>query len=80
MAGVSFVVNLHGWQNDTESFLVKQLLAGFIRSCRTQDTRQPITLSLLKQITSSIPHFTISSYEAHFFGQHFSLNSLLYLE
>lgn len=71
MAGLSFVVNLHGWQNAPESFLVKKLLAGFKRSCRTQDIRQPITLSLLTQITSIIPHLTISSYEAHLFQSAF---------
>lgn len=37
MSGLSYVINLHGWENPTECFLVRKLMVGFKRTREVVD-------------------------------------------
>jgi integrase len=73
LSGLSYVINLHGWENPIETFLVKKLMSGFQRTRDLVDNRQPITLPLLKQIVRIIPSLAYSSYESLLFQSAFLL-------
>ncbi|XP_062597917.1 uncharacterized protein LOC134259341 [Saccostrea cucullata] len=73
LSGISFVINLHGWQNPVDSFIIKKLLAGYKRCNPSQDIRKPITLPLLNSIVSVLPHLCFSDFEAALFQSAFAL-------
>ncbi|XP_062608427.1 uncharacterized protein LOC134270246 isoform X2 [Saccostrea cucullata] len=73
LAGISFSINVHGWFNPIDSFLVRKLLAGYKKSKVVADTRRPITLQLLQSILLILPNVTYSSYEAELFKSAFVL-------
>lgn len=55
LLSVSFFINIHGWTNPVESFLIKKLLSGYKRSTLTSDIRRPITLQMLLSIIDTLP-------------------------
>lgn len=67
LSGLSFFINVHGWTNPVESFLIKKLLSGYKRSTLTSDIRRPITLQMLLSIIDTLPQVTYSTYEAMLF-------------
>lgn len=67
LSGLSFFINIHGWTNPVESFLIKKLLSGYKRSTLTSDIRRPITLQMLLSIIDTLPQVTYSTYEAMLF-------------
>jgi len=73
IAALSFVHNVNGWVNPTESFMVSKLKEGCRRSNRRSDGRLPITPSLLSRIINVLPLICKSSYEAQLFKAAFLL-------
>ena len=73
MSGISFLINLNGWNNPLETFLVKKLMAGYKKSSLSCDMRRPITLALLHRLLGAVPHLAFSTYEAVLFQSSFAL-------
>lgn len=62
LAGLGFFLQLYGYQNTVEAFIVQKMLTGFRRQNPTQDIRSPITYSMLSKILSALPNLTKSLY------------------
>ncbi len=73
MAALSFVHKVNGWQNSTETFLVKKLKEGCRRNKRKSDGRLPITPELLGHLAKVLPSICKSLYEAQLFKAAFLL-------
>ena len=73
LSGLSFAINLHGWQNPVDSFIIKKLMAGYKKSNVVQDMRKPITLPLLEKIVNVLPHLCFSNFESALFQSAFTL-------
>jgi hypothetical protein len=70
LSGLSFFINLHGWKNPAESFIVKKLMAGYKRSYVSLEIRKSITLNLLLRILDALSHLCYSNFEVAFFDLH----------
>lgn len=73
LAGLSYVVNINGWQNPMDSFIVKKLLAGYKKSMVSRDLRKPISLPMLSNIVSVLPHLCSSQFQVALFQASFTL-------
>lgn len=74
ISGLSHTHNLHGWEDNTKSFLVGKILEGLRRKKpKIADLRVPISLSLLKKMIQSFPSVCTSNYESVMFASAYSL-------
>ena len=67
VAGVAFYHKIRDWPDPTHDFVVSKLLAGCRRDRQSQDTREPLSLSVLLQAISNLSHTCASQYEAVMF-------------
>ena len=63
MAGVGFYHKLHGHSDPTKDFIASKLLEGCRRDRRHGDARCPLTMPILSNILSALPHICESRYE-----------------
>ena len=73
VSALSFVHNINGWDNPTDSFLIKKLKEGCRRVNHRVDSRLPITPSLLSKLVKILPVICKSSYEVQLFTAAFLL-------
>lgn len=73
LSAISYQLQIQGKQDTTKAFIVKKLLEGLHRLNPSKDVRSPITLPLLSQITSILPHVCTNSYEVVLFTSAFQL-------
>ena len=73
IAALSFVHNVNGWGNPTDSFLVRKVKEGCRRSNRRSDERLPITPVILEQLIRVLPAICKSGYECQLFKAAFLL-------
>ena len=72
LAGISTKHKLNGWEDPTESFMVKKLLKGFAQSTRQKDTRCPVTYQRLLKLIPILNNICTKSYEALLFTAAFT--------
>lgn len=68
LAGIGYSCKLKGFQDTTQSFVVRKMVEGLRRLVRSADTRVPVTSSILQRIISVLPTVCKSSYEAGLFA------------
>ena len=73
IAALSTYHKLRGWDDPTDSFLLKKLLQGFTRSNHQVDSRLPITFDKLVQLISSLDNICENTFEVQLFTAAFSL-------
>ena len=74
IAGISFFSKVNGYEDLSQTFVVKKVLEGIKRSKgNKKDNHLPITKDLLKVILRVVPVACSSQYEACMFGAAFSL-------
>ena len=67
LSGISFYLKINNLQDFTRAFVIQKMLCGLRRIHPVKDTRMPITLDMLKQLTSALPFVCTSIYEANLF-------------
>lgn len=67
VSAVGFYHKLQGWADPTNDFLVSKLLEGCRRLRPLSDTRLPMSIPILVQITQSLPAVCTSTFEACLF-------------
>ena len=74
ISAISYFHKLHGYQDPTAYFVVSKVLEGYRRDTGGRhDTRQPITLDVLRRILPVLDQVCTSNYEARLFRAAFSL-------
>lgn len=74
LSGISFFQKLNGFEDITQSFIIKKLLEGINRSKpNIKDCRLPITRYMWKDILASLPRVCWSIYETNLFQAAFSI-------
>ena len=63
MEGVGFYHKLHGHSDPTKDFIASKLLEGCRRDRRHGDARCPLTMPILSNILSALPHICESCNE-----------------
>ena len=67
LAGLSASHKLKGFEDPTDSFLIRKLLKGLARETRSQDSRLPITLPRLIELVDCLQSICKDSYETLLF-------------
>ncbi len=67
VSAVGFYHKLQGWADPTNDFLVSKLLEGCKRLRPLSDTRLPMSISILLQVTQSLPAVCTSTFESCLF-------------
>jgi hypothetical protein len=73
LSAIAFVHKINGWNDPTNSFIVKKLKEGSRRLNGCADSRRPITFVILKRLVSVLGAICKSSYEAALFKAAFCL-------
>jgi hypothetical protein len=74
LSGVSYILQIHGYPNPINTFIVQKMLQGFRKNRPTKDIRSPISLNLLNNMINALQHICYSSYEQWLFSTAFSLS------
>ena len=74
VAALSYYNKINGFIDNTQTFLVKQLLKGLNKSQKRKDNRMPITIALLAKILPNLSHICSSYYEATLFRVAYSIS------
>ena len=74
IVALSYYNKINGFIDNTQAFLVKQLLKGMNKNQNRKDQRMPITISLLEKILPNLSHICSSSYEATLFRVAYALS------
>ncbi len=72
VAGVGFFHKMSGGMDPTRDFLVSKLIEGAKRGSPVQDSRVPISVPILLELVSALPHVCSSRFEAVLFRAVFS--------
>lgn len=73
ISGINHKLKINNWGSCTDYFIVEKMLNGMTRLDKKEDTRKPITMSILKRILSVLHTVCNSFYEAIMFKSAFSL-------
>ena len=74
ISAISFVQRYRQLNDNTQSFLVRKALRGYKNMFHKQDSRRPITHTLLQQICKHVPSFVKDSYQVALFRAMFLLS------
>ena len=72
LAGISSKHKLNGWNDPTDTFMIRKLLQGFARSVPQNDTRCPITFHKLLQLIPALDNICSNKYETLLFTAAFT--------
>jgi hypothetical protein len=67
ISALGFVFQLGGFPDITQHFVIKKQLQGFAKLKPSQDSRLPITLSILSQVFMATPHVANSAFQTSLF-------------
>lgn len=73
ISGLSFYLKWQGYEDNTQSFVIKTMLKGMNRLYGMSDLRLPITVEMMRKFPLALMHVCTSTYEATMFNAAFSL-------
>lgn len=73
LSAISCFHKIQNYPDATQNFIVRKMLDGIRRTRRSEDTRYPISLELLKRLLESLKHVCHSIYETVLFSFAFSM-------
>lgn len=79
LAGLAFKHKINGWDDPSKAFIVQKLVEGSRRLNGSSDGRAPLTLSILRDITSVLSRVCASNYEYALFCAAFTLAFFAFL-
>ena len=79
LSGLAFYLKLNGMTDYTNNFLVRKLLRGVKLERKGNDSRLPITLSILTKVLSNLDMVAYSNFESCLFKASFSLAFFAFL-
>ena len=74
IVALSYYNKINGFIDNTQTFLVKQMLKGLNKTQNRKDHRMPITITLLEKILPNLSHICTSYYEATLFRVAYSIS------
>ncbi|XP_071980338.1 uncharacterized protein [Engystomops pustulosus] len=72
LAALSFLFKLWGGVDDTQSFMVRQAVKGYVKQGGLPDGRRPVSFNLLHKLLGMLPAVCVSEYERVLFSVVFS--------
>lgn len=72
-SALAYVHKLNGWSNPCDNFIIKKLKEGARRTGRQPDSRRPISLTMLRQLSHNLSGICSSTYETTVFRTAFLL-------
>lgn len=73
VSGIAFQLKINGFNDVTDSFLIRKMLKGFHKARPTRDTRAPVTIDMLKLLPRALDAVCSSKYESLLFSTIFSV-------
>lgn len=73
MAGLAFLFKLRGLGDVTKSFMVRQVLKGYRKGKRKEDSRRPVSFEVLELVLEKLKEIGLSRYEIVLFRAAFLL-------
>jgi len=68
VSGIAFQLKINGFNDVTDSFLIRKMLKGFHKARPTRDTRAPVTIDMLKLLPRALDAVCSSKYESLLFS------------
>lgn len=73
MTALAFWFKLHGWEDLTKSFVIRQAMKGLKRGHVRQDSRRPVSLDMLQGLVHGLEEICFSDYDTTLFRAVFVL-------